>query len=291
MQILPHDRVEGELWLKQSSGDTFTPSHPGGNFLRDWTRIFQGVGALRRSGHGCCRGVGDRIHSGTKGTPLGCVLDEQSLDVLKRLTNTTSRSISPCEQVIEKTCLIHYPERVIELFPDDPDLVKLNAVSYAGVPLLRADGTVLGHLSALAMQSHSILDPTWQERCLHFAVRAAAELNRIRAESAVHGVSVGFRDCSKVRWMQSSEPIATFASCEQMRQPRRCFRTASWKLKTGNLTSFLTATSAQRLSDVAEQMAWPSMKFRHGFRVASMPFVRAERHSLPKRAYRASVRR
>ncbi len=56
---------------------------------------------------------------------------------------------TPCEQVIEKTCLIHYPERVIELFPDDPDLVKLNAVSYAGVPLLRADGTVLGHLSAL----------------------------------------------------------------------------------------------------------------------------------------------
>jgi len=42
---------------------------------------------------------------------------------------------TPCEQVIEKACLIHYPDRVIELFPDDPDLVKLSAVSYGGVPL------------------------------------------------------------------------------------------------------------------------------------------------------------
>jgi hypothetical protein len=41
---------------------------------------------------------------------------------------------TPCEQVIENACLVHYPDRVIELFPDDPDLVRLNAVSYAGVP-------------------------------------------------------------------------------------------------------------------------------------------------------------
>jgi hypothetical protein len=49
---------------------------------------------------------------------------------------------------IENACLVHYSDRVIELFPDGPDLVKPNAVSYAGVPLVKADGTVLGHLSA-----------------------------------------------------------------------------------------------------------------------------------------------
>jgi hypothetical protein len=34
-------------------------------------------------------------------------------------------------------------------FPNDSDLTALNAVSYAGVPLLKSDGTVFGHLSAL----------------------------------------------------------------------------------------------------------------------------------------------
>src|SRR5215467_5242229 len=49
---------------------------------------------------------------------------------------------TPCERVIDDVCFIHYPDRIIELFPDDPDLVTHNAVSYAGVPLLRSDGRV-----------------------------------------------------------------------------------------------------------------------------------------------------
>src|SRR6266849_5001686 len=47
---------------------------------------------------------------------------------------------TPCEVVIEKGCFVHYPERIIQLFPDDPDLSAFNAVSYAGVPLLKSDG-------------------------------------------------------------------------------------------------------------------------------------------------------
>jgi hypothetical protein len=34
--------------------------------------------------------------------------------------------------VIERGHLVHFPDRVIELFPNDADLPKLNAVSYAG---------------------------------------------------------------------------------------------------------------------------------------------------------------
>ena len=91
---------------------------------------------------------------------------------------------TPCEQVIENTCLVYYPDRVIELFPGDSDLVKLSAVSYAGVPLLKSDGTVLGHLSALDSKPlHLVADVESVFRI--FAARAAAELNRIRAESAV----------------------------------------------------------------------------------------------------------
>src|SRR5262249_18998273 len=30
---------------------------------------------------------------------------------------------TPCEVVVEQSRIVHYPDRIIELFPDDPDLV------------------------------------------------------------------------------------------------------------------------------------------------------------------------
>src|SRR5437868_7911166 len=89
---------------------------------------------------------------------------------------------TPCERVVEEKRLVHIPDRVIELFPNDPDLCTLNAVSYAGVPLLRPDGSVMGHLSALDTKPLDLvteLEATFRI----FAARATAELYRIRAEA------------------------------------------------------------------------------------------------------------
>ena len=36
---------------------------------------------------------------------------------------------TPCEPVIESVGLIHVPERLVELYPDDPDIPELSAVS------------------------------------------------------------------------------------------------------------------------------------------------------------------
>jgi len=91
---------------------------------------------------------------------------------------------TPCEQVIEHHCFIHYPERVIEVFPDDPDLVKLSAASYAGLPLLKADGTVLGHFSALDTKPLH-LDVNIESVFRNSAARAAADPDRLRSGSAV----------------------------------------------------------------------------------------------------------
>ena len=91
---------------------------------------------------------------------------------------------TPCELVVEEQRLVHIPERVIDLFPDDPDLVKLNAVSYAGVPLMRSDGTVMGHLSALDTKPLELFAEL-ESAFRIFAARATAELNRLRAESAI----------------------------------------------------------------------------------------------------------
>jgi len=56
---------------------------------------------------------------------------------------------TPCQPVIETKSRAHFPERLLEFFPNDPDLAALGAVSYMGTPLLDADGTLLGHLAVL----------------------------------------------------------------------------------------------------------------------------------------------
>jgi len=88
---------------------------------------------------------------------------------------------TPCEVVVEEARVVHYPERIIELFPHDPDLVALNAVSFVGAPFMRPDGTVLGHLAAVDTKPMK-LDPELESAFRIFAARAGAEFNRIRAK-------------------------------------------------------------------------------------------------------------
>ena len=91
-----------------------------------------------------------------------------------------------CQQVVENRTLIHIPERVIELFPDDTDLVPINAVSYLGLPLLDTDGSVMGHISVLDTKP---MPQDEQAISLFeiFAARAAAELRRLRVEQEMRG--------------------------------------------------------------------------------------------------------
>lgn len=51
---------------------------------------------------------------------------------------------TPCEPVIDGAGLVHIPENVVKLFPQDPDLPGMGAVSYMGMPLLDIDGRILG---------------------------------------------------------------------------------------------------------------------------------------------------
>ena len=85
-----------------------------------------------------------------------------------------------CADVVESRKLVHIPDRLIELFPRDDDLVPLSAVSYLGAPLLDTNGNVMGHLS--------VLDDKPMPRDARaialfeiFAARAAAEYRRLKA--------------------------------------------------------------------------------------------------------------
>jgi PAS domain S-box-containing protein len=90
---------------------------------------------------------------------------------------------TPCQPVIETKSRAHFPERLLEFFPNDPELAAIGAVSYMGTPLLDSDGTLLGHLAVLDNRPMPA-EPQLYELFDLFAVRAAAELRRLRAEGA-----------------------------------------------------------------------------------------------------------
>ena len=108
-----------------------------------------------------------------------------------------------CESVVESKSRIHIPERLIELYPGDPDLVPLDAVSYLGAPLLDTDGSVLGHLSVLdnkPMPAHPQLVSLFEI----FAARAAAEHRRPETRAASAGAPGATLDAAPdVQWTPS----------------------------------------------------------------------------------------
>jgi formate hydrogenlyase transcriptional activator len=99
---------------------------------------------------------------------------------------------TPCEAVLNGQ-MSHYPTDLQSLFPDDKVLVEWNAVSYCGVPLLDCSGVVVGHLAIIDDQ------PMWDgprgvSILRIFAARARAEIERLRAESALRQSEAAFRD-------------------------------------------------------------------------------------------------
>ncbi|MEK6785974.1 MAG: sigma 54-interacting transcriptional regulator [Nitrospirota bacterium] len=91
---------------------------------------------------------------------------------------------TPCERVIDTAKLVHFPDRILDIYPHEEELKAAEAVSYMGVPLQDIDGQVLGHMAVIDRR------PIPEEPRVHaifqiFAARAAAELQRMRAEVEV----------------------------------------------------------------------------------------------------------
>lgn len=91
---------------------------------------------------------------------------------------------TPCEPVIRAKELFHVPNRLIELFPDDPDLRPFGAVSYLGIPLKDVDNSIMGHLALLDQKPLQRI-PEFFALFRIFASRATAEFRRLKAEKRV----------------------------------------------------------------------------------------------------------
>lgn len=84
---------------------------------------------------------------------------------------------TPCEPVLGDSDIHHIPKNVIDIYPQDPDLKPLYAVSYMGISLRDFDGKILGHLALLDNKPMPELPEVYAIFKI-FASRAAAELRR-----------------------------------------------------------------------------------------------------------------
>ena len=88
---------------------------------------------------------------------------------------------TPCKDVCEGETSFHCCD-IQRLFPADLDLVELRAESYCGLPLRDTSGRIIGHLAI--MDVAEMTDNVGELPAVKiFAARAAAELERRRADS------------------------------------------------------------------------------------------------------------
>jgi PAS domain S-box-containing protein len=91
---------------------------------------------------------------------------------------------TPCEAVIQSARMVHYPDNMMNLFPDSPSVREFAAVSYMGVPLIGSSGKILGNLAVL--DNHPMPEELRSQVLFRiFAARAAAELQRNHAEAEI----------------------------------------------------------------------------------------------------------
>ncbi len=95
---------------------------------------------------------------------------------------------NPCEAVVKQANLLYYPDKVQEFFPKSEKLKAMGSVCYLGAPLCDGEQQVIGVLCisgdrplANAENAKAIIKV--------FTARAAAELQRQKAKSALHSAN------------------------------------------------------------------------------------------------------
>ncbi len=92
---------------------------------------------------------------------------------------------SPCGKVIGKGFCV-YPESIRELFPDDNELVEMQAEGYVGISIQDKSGISIGVLCVLSRHK-LILPPKTQEVLEVIAAKAATEIGRKHADEKALG--------------------------------------------------------------------------------------------------------
>jgi len=125
----------------------------------------------------------------------------------KIIGNTTYKlKDTPCDHVINgnDSVVRSYASNVQELFPNDTMLVDMDVQSYIGSPLIGANGE---HIGLIIVMDNKPMESTEQvESILQiFAVRAAAELERVEIEESLKNKSQLLIDAQRISHIGSWE--------------------------------------------------------------------------------------
>jgi PAS domain S-box-containing protein len=163
---------------------------------------------------------------------------------------------TPCEQVIETANLVHFPDNLLELYPDEPDIKDVGAVSYLGMPLKDVDGRILGHLAVIDRRPMPE-----EQRVLAlfriFAARATAEMRRLRAEKQV------LEREEKLRRLFDSAMDAVIEFDEKLRVTRmnpaaeQAFHCSAQQVMGKDFSTLLSEESRRKLGGLIQELAAP----------------------------------
>ncbi|MCA9472380.1 MAG: sigma 54-interacting transcriptional regulator [Nitrospirales bacterium] len=166
-------RERAEQILQQVSGGTTSTIGPA--FFRSLVEHVAAAFESRYAFVAELRERGSRVRTLAFWTPDG-IIPNTEYDIAH----------TPCERILNgKVC--HFPENVSSHFPHDRHLDELQVESYLAIPITDPSEKVIGHLAILdhnpiSIQPHSL--PVLKI----FAARAAAELQRQSAETAIRAV-------------------------------------------------------------------------------------------------------
>jgi PAS domain S-box-containing protein len=160
---------------------------------------------------------------------------------------------TPCEPVFEDGRLVHVADQLVELYPNDPDIRPIGAVSYMGVPLLDLDGRILGHLAVIDTRPMPE-GPRLLALFRIFAARAAAELQRLRAEQRLRERE------EKLRGLFDSAMDAVVEFDRELRITRvnpaaqRTFRRSEQGMLGASFAQFLAEGSRDKLAGLMRDL-------------------------------------
>ncbi|MBN2430136.1 MAG: sigma 54-interacting transcriptional regulator [Acidobacteria bacterium] len=161
---------------------------------------------------------------------------------------------TPCELVLRDVRLVHIADNIVSLFPEDAYLRRLGAVSYMGVPLVAHDGRILGNLAVLDDQPMPENEKSLTLFRI-FAVRATAELQRLRYEQQLHE-----REATLTRLVNSAmDSIIELRSDLSVAlvnpATEKAFTCRRQDLLKRNFAHFLSEPSCRKLQHLMETLA------------------------------------
>lgn len=172
---------------------------------------------------------------------------------------------TPCEPVIKEAKLVHIPDNVAQLFPNDPDLKAFGAVSYLGVPLRDENGGILGHLAILD-SNHLPADPR---------LRAEEKL-REREEKLTRLITSAMDGILELD-QELNVTLANQAAVE-------IFRSSQAELLGSNFQKLLTEKSLTILEDVLAQLKSSLPQRQHVWIPAGLEAIRTGDQTVPLEA-------